>query len=146
LDGEAWPAIDVEEASHLLDLISFWPLKAWIASIHSQPAGFVILGPDLGTQLKRARGGRNFFWRAWLLRAKRLPTRQGRIYFGGVLPHWRGQGIGRRLLRQAAGEAQKMGWERITLGPIPEDAPAAGFLQRAGARPCQSYQLFRWDL
>jgi GNAT superfamily N-acetyltransferase len=112
----------------------------------TQPVGFVILGPDLAPQLKRAGGGRNPFKRAWLRLASQFSVRQGRIFYAGVLPRWRRQGIGRQLMIQAVITAQDKGWEKIIIGPVPENSEAAIFLNRAGARPCQSYQIYRWEV
>ena len=144
-EGAADPPPDAEEASFLLRWISYWPIQAWLASIDAQPAGFIILGPDLAPLLKRARGGRNFFWRAWLRRAAGRPVRRGRILFGGVQPGSRGQGIGLQLFQHASNFARDQGWENITAGPVRQDSAAAGLLEHIGARPCQSYQIVRWE-
>jgi GNAT superfamily N-acetyltransferase len=146
IDGADFPIVDTEEAAFLLRWISCWPVIAWTALADTQPVGFVILGPDLAPRLKRARGGRNPFKRAWLRLASRFRVRQGRIFFGGVPPRWRRQGIGRQLLNQAVITAQDKGWEKITIGPVQEDSETARFLYNTGARPCQSYQIYRWEL
>jgi GNAT superfamily N-acetyltransferase len=145
-DEDEIPPADAEESAFLLRWISSWPLIAWTALRDAQPVGFMILGPDLAPQLKRARGGRNPIRQAWLRLANRFSVRQGRIYFAGVLPNWRRQGIGRRMLNQAVHTAQDNGWSKITIGPVQEDSDAARFLKGAGARPSQSYEIYRWEL
>jgi hypothetical protein len=46
----------------------------------------------------------------------------------------------------AASIARDEGWDKLTIGPVPEDSAAAVFLEGVGARPCQRYQRYQWEL
>lgn len=137
---------DAEEAAFLLRSLERWPLFGWLAQVETEPAGFVLLQPDLAPQLRRAKGGRNLLWRLWLAWACHRPVRQGRILFGAVLPRWQGQGIGRQLLHQAVTTARQQGWESLSIGPLPGTSSTGKFLEHFGAEPRQSYQLYHRDL
>lgn len=145
----AWagfPPPDEAEVAFLSRWLRQWPLHGWLAQIDEQPVGVVLLQPDLAPQLHRANGGRNPIWRLWLKWASRRPARHGRVLFGGVLPEWREQGIGRQLLHQALVTGREQGWQTLTIGPLPTAAPARGFLEHHGAHPRQTYLLYQRDL
>jgi ribosomal protein S18 acetylase RimI-like enzyme len=137
---------DAEEAAFILRWTERWPLYGWSAEVAGEPAGFVLLQPDLAPALRSAQGGRRLLRRLVLAGAGRRPTRQGRLLYGGVLPQWRRQGIGRQLLHQAIVTSQAQGWQRVSIGPLPTAAVANGFLEGHGARPHQTYLLYRKDL
>lgn len=141
-----FPPPDAEEASFLLRWLERWPLHGWLAQVEEQPAGFVLLQPDVGAWLRRSNGGRHLLWRPWLSWLGRRPTRQGRVIFGGVLPRWQGQGIGRQLLQQALVAGHHLGWQTLTIGPVRDNVPACAFLERHGAHPHQTYRLYQWEL
>jgi GNAT superfamily N-acetyltransferase len=134
---------DAAEAGFLLAWLTPWPLFGWLAEVDSEPVGFVLLQPDLAPRLRRANGGRNPLWRLWLAWAGRRPVRHGRLLFGGVLPEWRGQGIGSQLLHQAQMTGRELGWQSLTIGPAPTGAAANKFLAHHGAKAEQSYGLYQ---
>ena len=140
------PPPDKDEALFLMSWVGVWPLHGWLARVGSKPAGFVLLQGDYSPALFRARGGRNLAWRLWLNRAASSPIRRGRLLFGGVLPEYRRQGIGSRLLGQALVTAQELGWDTLIAGPIPEGEPAAIFLDDRGAKARQTYRLYYRDI
>jgi GNAT superfamily N-acetyltransferase len=137
---------DELEAAFLLRWLNLGEAQLWVAQVEDRPVGFVALGPDWAGRLRRARGGRKWLWRAWLAATSRLAVPQGRILAGGVLPDWRGQGIGRQLLAQATRAAGDQGWRQITIGPLAGDSRAARFLGQAGAAAGQRYELRKWSL
>jgi ribosomal protein S18 acetylase RimI-like enzyme len=63
-------------------------------------------------------------------------TREGHRHCGrlgmGVLPAWRGQGIGRRLLERTVAWARESGLERIELDVYASNAPAIALYRSAG--------------
>ncbi len=145
----AWagfPSPDEAEARFLLRWVSCQRLQGWLAQVEEQPAGFVLLQADLSREYQRAHGGRGLPGWLWLRFAGRLPAREGRILFGGVLPEWRGRGIGSRLLEQARLSASTLGWHSLSVGPIPTELPAGPFLERSLARPGQTYLLYEKEL
>lgn len=141
----AFPAPDSAEASFLLRWLGRWPLSGIVAVVQEEPAGFVLLQPDLAPRLQRAGGGRNLLWRLWLQRTALGPAAQGRLLFGAVLPHWRGEGIGSQLLASTLAHARQQGWQQITVGPLPEGTAAGDFLRRREALPRQDYRFYRWQ-
>jgi len=137
---------DRAEAAFLLRWLKPWRLHAWLALKSGQPAGFALYGPDLASRLKQANGGRSLARRAWLKFMASRPTDRGRLYFAGVLPEHRGQGIGSLLLKQVMRSAEELGWRGLSAGPLPDDSEGAAFLSHRGAQPIQSYHLFQWEL
>lgn len=144
-DAGEFPPPDAEEAAFLLDWVSVWPLAVWAAIQDGEPAGFVMLQPDLAAPVSRARGGRNLLWRSWLAWRSRRPATAGRLLFGGVTPDRRGLGIGSRLWQHALSEARTAGWHSLTIGPLPSSHPAVPFLEARGAEARQSYMLYAWQ-
>lgn len=137
---------DEPEAQFILAWLGSWPLSGWLARIDGQPAGFILLQPDLAPRLLRAGGGRRPWWRLWLAWAQHRPVPAGRLLFGGVLPDRRGQGLGRQLLHQALTVAHHHGWRSLTIGPLPTTAPAAGFLAHHQAQPRQTYVVYQTEV
>lgn len=137
---------DELEAAFLLRWLRLAKAQIWLAQINDLPVGFITLQPDLAGRLRRARGGRSVFWRAWLAAANRRPVGQGRILAGGVLPDWRGKGIGRQLMAQALLGAGEQKWEQVAIGPVAAESRAAGFLSHFGATAGQRYELKMWSL
>jgi GNAT superfamily N-acetyltransferase len=72
--------------------------------------------------------------------------RAGRVLYVAVIPEWQGKGIGRQLLHQALVTGNQLGWQALSIGPVPTTAPAVAFLERRGAYACQSYRLYQRDL
>jgi ribosomal protein S18 acetylase RimI-like enzyme len=137
---------DAKEAAFLLRWVGRWPLYGRLAQIQGEPAGFVLLGPDLSLPLRQAGGGRNLLGRLWFKWRSRRPVRRGRLLYGGVSPRWRGQGIGHQLMHQALVIGQEQGWRTLSIGPIPSTAPACAFLAHQGAHPRQTYVLYQRNL
>lgn len=137
-----FPPPDTAEAAFILRWFGRVPLTAWVALMDDQPAGFVLLQPDLAPLLRLAKGGRPWLRRPLLSVAGRWPTRQGRLLLAAVLPQWRGQGIGRQLWQQALSTGRQQGWQTLLIGPLPETAPAANILQHLAVQPRQRYQLY----
>ena len=52
--------------------------------------------------------------------------------FMGVLPAWRGKGLGERLLREALAAADAFGYLRIELGVFASNTSAAALYRKAG--------------
>lgn len=142
---QAFAPPDAAEARFLLGWMAQWPLCGWVALMDGQPAGFVLLQADGAATMQRAGGGRALWRRLWLRWAVASKgAMAGRLLFGAVLPAWRGRGVGAQLLAAARATAEEAGWQALSIGPIPEGAPAVGFLEAHGARPQQAYQLYRW--
>lgn len=146
--GAGFPPPDPAEAAFLLRQLPRGT-HGFMAEIDGAAAGFVLLGPDTAGQLRAARGGRPLWGRAALRLAAAFPGRSGittgRVFFGAVLPAWRGRGVGRQLWEHAQRAAQERGWRTLTIGPIwPAGEPptAAGFLAAQGATARQTIQLF----
>lgn len=140
-----FPPPDAAEARFLLRWLNPWPLRGSLALIDGEPAGFVLLQADRSEAMQRAGGGRAFWWRWWLRWAASRGATAGRLLFGAVLPSRRGRGIGAQLLAAARATAVEAGWRKLTVGPIPEEAPAAEYLDAHGAQAQQAYQLYRWQ-
>jgi GNAT superfamily N-acetyltransferase len=137
---------DRAEASFLLSWLGQWPSQGWIAQVDAEAVGFILIQPDLGPGLRRAKGGRNPIWRLWLAWASRRPVRHGRVLFAAVVPEWRKQGIGRLLFQKAIDAAQQLGWQSLSVGPVPGTSGAAKFLTRLGAQPRQTYIVYQYEL
>jgi GNAT superfamily N-acetyltransferase len=138
-----FPPPDAEEAAFLMHWLRPWPLYGRLAHVGEEPVGFVLLQPDLAPLLKRFKGGRRWLRRLLLAWASRRGLQEGGLLFGGVLPAWRGQGIGHQLWQQALTIARDRGWQRLAIGPLPTRAPARAFLERQGASPTRSYLLYQ---
>jgi GNAT superfamily N-acetyltransferase len=143
---ENFPPPDAAEAKFILDQISPWPVHARLVSVEDRPAGFLLLQPDLAPRLKTAGGGRRLLWRLWLQAGKKRPVNQGRLLFAAVLPEWRGQGIGQQLLQLAMRIGRRLGWQRLVLGPIKDDSPAAHLLQSHHAQQFGTLQMLQRSL
>ncbi len=141
-----FPPPDGAEIDFVLAGLREWPLELWVAYQEDAPVGYVLLQPDLGAAVRRAGGGRNPAWRAWLHWRKERPVDAGRIVLGGVLPAWRRQGIGRRLWQQALVRGRAQGWQRLAIGPVDVNSSAAAFLQEMNATARQHYGLYAADV
>jgi GNAT superfamily N-acetyltransferase len=155
-DGGGFAPPDALEAAYLLRTIGPGAFGG-LAERDGAPVGFVWLAPDAAGRLRAARGGRPLWGRAALALAGGRPVCAGRLLFGGVLPAWRGRGVGSALWAWAVAEARARGWRTLTVGPIwsPRRASrvpaadtqpaAAAFLLARGAVARQTYQLYEWS-
>ena len=116
-------------------------LHGWVAWANEVPVGFVLLQPDLAARLRQFRGGRGL-WRLGLTAVQHLPVKAGRLLLGGVLPYWRGKGIGSQLWQQTILTAQAAGWQELTIGPVWQQGTAVSWLQKRDVQPKQNYQLY----
>jgi mycothiol synthase len=64
----------------------------------------------------------------------------------GVLPDWRGRGIGEALLRTAFAEFWRRGERRVALGVDAHNAPATRLYERAGMRVFYRITLYEKEL
>jgi GNAT superfamily N-acetyltransferase len=69
-------------------------------------------------------------------------SRTGRLW-GGVLPAFRRQGVGRALLGAALEAARVSGWDSVSIGPVSQRGDAEAFLQACGGVRQQRYTLYR---
>lgn len=143
---DCFPAPSRDEVALMLEQLGFAPRVGWLARVDRQPVGFVLMQPDVGGVLRRARGGRTVLRHTWLRWRSRHGARTGRLLFGGVLPAWRGRGIGRQLIRAALHTARQQGWHALTVGPLPADIPATALLAEYGATPQQRYTIYSTEL
>lgn len=72
-------------------------------------------------------------------------SQAGRLW-GGVLPTFRRQGVGRALLRAALGTALSSGWDSLSVGPVSQGGDAEAFLRACGGVQQQRYTLYRIGL
>jgi len=140
-----FPPPGAAEARFLLLWLEQWALQGWLALIDGQPVGFVLLQADRAPAMQRTGGGKALWRRLWLQWATSREASAGRLLFGAVLPNWGRHGVGGQLLAAALATAANAGWQKVTVGPIPDGAPAATFLEKYGAFPQQTYQLYRWQ-
>jgi len=63
------------------------------------------------------------------------PSLAGEIRLVGVLPEWRGRGLGRELLRWGIADLRSRGVGRIQLNVEARNAPALGLYRRTGFEP-----------
>lgn len=156
VDDGGFAPPDTAEADYLLRTIGPRVLGG-LAEIDGAPAGFVLLAADEAGRLRAARGGRPLWGRATLALAGGRPVGAGRLLFGGVLPAWRGRGVGSALWAWAIAQARSRGWRTLAVGPVwsprrvsrvpaadPESA-AAAFLRARGAVARQTYHLYEWS-
>lgn len=140
--ADLYPSPDAEEAQFLLRWLNSQTLTGCVAQVDGMPVGFVLLQPDFAGRMRRARGGRPLLWRAWLAAMRGRPVRQGRLLFGGVLPGWRGRGIGKQLWHRALSVAHARGWKALTIGPLEEGSLAAEKFGRGRAIDQQGFSLY----
>jgi GNAT superfamily N-acetyltransferase len=144
--GGLFPPPDEVEAAFVLAWWGVWPLHGWLAEMEHEgawtPVGFVLLQPDLAAPVAWAKGGRSWLRRPWLSWRSRRPATVGRLLAGGVLPEWRGQGIGIQLWRQVLAHAMDAGWRELTAGPLDPESAGASFLTARGATAQQRYLLY----
>ena len=155
-DGSGFAPPDAAEAAFLLRSLEPGAIGG-LAELDGAPVGFVLLAPDMAGRLRAARGGHPLWGRAALASGGRRPVDAGRLLFGGVLPAWRGRGVGSALWAWTLTAARARGWRTLTVGPVwsprrvsrvpaadPEPA-AAAFLRDRGAVARQTYHVYEWS-
>lgn len=145
----AWrdvPPPDQEEADFLLAWLGAWPMTGRLLWVDGVAAGFVLLQPDLGELLRRTGGGRRIWGRGRLFLGRAKPVQAGRLLFGGLLPAYRGQGLGRFLWHTALDVARTQGWRTLSVGPVPGTSTVSDQLSAWGAQPCANYMLHQIEL
>ena len=129
----ALPSPDAAEARAILHWLAPRQPFGFLAALPGAPdtpVGFALLYPDDG------------FRHRLLRRGARGPT--GRLW-GGVLPAFRRQGVGRALLRAALGAARAHSWDSVSVGPVSR-GDGAEFLEACGGVRRQGYTLYRTGL
>jgi ribosomal protein S18 acetylase RimI-like enzyme len=139
-----FPAPDPPEADFLLSCLPP-AVHAWQATLAGEPVGFILLGPEISPVLHDWRGGRSLVARLLLPLALSRSFQHGRIYFAGVLPGFRRQGIGNQMLRQAIQAAQALGWRSLVFGPLADGSAGAALLSGAGAQMRTAYRFFNLE-
>jgi GNAT superfamily N-acetyltransferase len=135
------PPISAKEAKLLLSQLAPFSLHGSAAEAGGQSIGFALLQADESETLRRANGGRGL-WGKLAFQLPRKPATHGRLLLGGVLPQYRRQGWGTRLLQRSLSEAKRLGWESLSVGPVPTSSAAAHMLEACGASAEQRYQTF----
>lgn len=142
LDHPEFAPPERAEVAYLLRQWSYAPVTALTLWRDETAIGFILLQPDLGKALCRAKGGRSPLQHLWLRWLFRQPVMTGRVLVGAVDLDWRHQGVGRQLWQAATKFAGERGWRHLAIGPVIEDSAAAAFLEAMGARPEQRYRLY----
>lgn len=137
----AFPPPDAAEAAFLLRVLGQKNMFGLLAEVNGEAAGFVLAGPDDNRQWSR-RGLPGVMARPSGTQ-RRLG---GRVFFAGVLPGWRQQGIGAQLWEALHLRAVASQWQTLVAGPLWRPAggesAAEAFLARRGAVPRQTYRLY----
>ncbi|HRW03791.1 MAG TPA: hypothetical protein P5121_01775 [Caldilineaceae bacterium] len=116
---EFFPMPDRLEIEFLWQWITVWPWAGGVIFVADQPAGFVLLQPDLAIPNRVASGGKNPLWNWWLRWRVNRPVISGRLVYGGVSAQWQDYGIADLLWQWTVEYAQTQGWHSITVGPHP---------------------------
>jgi GNAT superfamily N-acetyltransferase len=140
------PPPDEREARFIEALLAPYPVAGAVARLKGEVLGLALWCPDLSQALRRSSGARGLLGRLTFAFFKGRPARQGRLFFLGVVPDARGQGIGRQLLGYALQNARAQGWQALTVGPVADGTPGARWLQRQQAEALRRYTLFRFAL
>ena len=122
------------------------PRLCHIVEKEGDPAGFILMIPDINLPLRKC-GGRLFpfgFFR--VISFLRNPT-QGRVLLMGVREEYRGRGVESILISQVFRQARDQGYDRADLSWILEDNRALiGPLEKLGALPWRRFRLFEQPL
>ncbi len=140
-----FPRPDALEVDFLWRWVARERMWGWVAHVAGEAVGLAVVQADRGWALHRTGGGRGWLRCLWLAWLRRRPAVRGHVVWFGVLPPWRGQGIGRQLWQRILEHARGQGWRRLSIGPVAARGPGPGFLAALGARPLQRYLLYRVD-
>ena len=125
---------DEAEAQFLLRWVCDYPHFAWLALYEGEPAGFIVLQPDLAPTVQRWAGGRSLTHRLALkidLARQRRGRRLGGWCLAGCCP-----GCAARVLASACWPTAyslriARDGRRWSIGPLPDGSPGSGVPGRA---------------
>lgn len=124
------------------------PRLAWFAEIDGEPAGFMILLPNINEAISDLKGRLfPFGWAKLLWRLKVKGPKTGRVPLMGVKRRFattrRGQLLPFQLIDAVAQAARKQGYERYELSWILEDnAAMRRICDAGGAKVYKTYRLY----
>jgi GNAT superfamily N-acetyltransferase len=124
------------------------PRLTWFADIDGEPAGFMVLLPNINEAIADLKGRLlPFGWAKLLWRLKVKGVKTGRVPLMGVKRRFastlRGQLLPFQLIDAVAQEARKLGYERYELSWILEDNTAMRRIcDVGGARVYKTYRLY----
>lgn len=130
----ALPSPDAAEARAILRWLGPRRPFGFLAALSGTPdtpVGFALLYPDDAFRHR--------------LPPRKTYSRTGRLW-GGVLPAFRRQGVGRALLGAVLEAARARGWDSVSVGPVSRNGDADAFLQACGGVQRQGYTLYRTGL
>ena len=146
LTGDLLPLLQAASASSPAlsppDAAEARALLRWLKPYH--PLGFSAHlpgAPDTPVGFALLYGDRSGAFNLASPRRKRR-NRAGRLW-GGVLPTFRRQGVGRALLRAGLKAARANGRDSLSVGPVSQGSDAEAFLQACGGVRQQHYTLYR---
>jgi len=124
------------------------PRLTWFAEIDGEPAGFMVLLPNINEAIRDLKGRLlPFGWAKLIWRLKVKGVKTGRVPLMGVKRRFattlRGQLLPFQLIDAVAREARKLGYERYELSWILEDNIAMRRICDAGgAKVYKTYRLY----
>ncbi|PZQ54468.1 MAG: dATP pyrophosphohydrolase [Phenylobacterium zucineum] len=128
------------------------PKLTWFADIDGEPAGFMVLLPNLNEAIADLKGKLfPFGWAKLLWRLKVKGVKTGRVPLMGVKRKFattlRGQLLPFLLIDATAQAARKLGYERYELSWVLEDnLPMRRICDAGGARVYKTYRLYEKSL
>jgi GNAT superfamily N-acetyltransferase len=128
------------------------PRLTWFADIDGEPAGFMVLLPNLNEAIADLKGKLlPFGWAKLLWRLKVRGVKTGRVPLMGVRRKFassmRGQLLPFLLIDATAQAARKLGYERYELSWVLEDnLPMRRICDAGGARVYKTYRLYEKTL
>lgn len=124
------------------------PRLTWFAEIDGEPAGFMVLLPNVNEAIADLHGKLlPFGWAKLLWRLKVARVKSGRVPLMGVKRRFasthRGQLLPFQLIDAVVQSARKLGYKRYELSWILEDnAPMRRICEAGGARIYKTYRLY----
>ena len=127
-------AEDVESFHATVDVVA--RERKFIARLEAPPIeqvrGFIERNIEKGfPQIVAVSAGQVVGWCNIPPMAREVAAHVGDLFMG-VLPAWRGKGLGEHLLREAVSAADAFGYLRIELGVFASNAAAAALYRKAG--------------